>query len=257
MSEEDEHRRIADELGRALRRADDLVRVRDQFLRLAGHELRSPLTAIELQIDTLVMAAQQGVGVAGIEERAGRIRRSVHKLGWIVEEVLDLGRAAAGGLTVRLADEDLVVLAHRATDRLVEEVRRSGCELRVLGVGTAVGMWDGPRVEHALGSLLLAAMRSGAGAPLELEIEADELEARAVVRDRGPGLPAGQMELALEPFDQMLAGLQAGSPMLGLWLARSVAEAHGGRLVVEANRLELHLPKTGRPPPALIAVEEP
>ena len=257
MSEEDERQRIADELRRALRRADELVRVRDQFLRLAGHELRSPLTASELQIDTLVMAAQQGVGVAGIEERAGRIRRSVHKLGWIVEEVLDLGRAAAGGLTVRLAGEDLVALAHRTTERLAEEVRRSGCELRILGVGTAVGMWDGPRVEHALGSLLLAAMRSGPGAPLELEIEADEREARAIIRDRGPGLPAGQLELALEPFDQMLAGLQAGSPVLGLWLARSVAEAHGGRVVLDAGRLALHLPKTGRPSPALIAVEEP
>lgn len=248
---------MADELAHALRRADELVRVRDQFLRLAGHELRSPLTAIELQIDTLVMAAQQGVGAAAIEERAGRIRRSVHKLGWIVEEVLDLGRAAAGGLTVRLADEDLVALAHRTAERLAVELRRAGCELRVLGVGTAAGMWDGPRVEHSLGSLLLAAMRSGAGAPLELEIEADEREARAIVRDRGPGLPAEHLALALEPFDQMLSGLQAGSPVLGLWLARSVAEAHGGRLVLEAGRFTLHLPKTGRPPPALIAVEGP
>lgn len=257
MTEQDDHRRTADELARALRRVDELLRVRDRFLRLAGHELRSPLTAIELQIDTLVMAAQQGVGVAAIEERAGRIRRSVHKLGWIVEEVLDLGRAAAGGLTVRRADEDLVVLAHRTAERLAEELRRSGCELRVLGVGAAAGMWDGPRVEHSLGSLLLAAMRSGAGAPLELEIEADEREARAIVRDVGPGLPAEQLALALEPFDQMLSGLEAGSPVLGLWLARSVAEAHGGRLVLEAGRLALHLPKTGGPPPALIAVEGP
>lgn len=257
MSDEDERQRIADQLQRALRRADELVRVRDQFLRLASHELRSPLTAIELQIDNLVMAAQQGVAAAGIEERAGRIRRSVHKLGWIVEEVLDLGRAAARGLTVRPAEEDLVALAHRTVERLAEEVRRSGCELRLLGVGAAAGMWDGARVEHALGSLLLAAMRSGPGAPLELEIEADEHEARAVVRDRGPGLPVAQVALAFEPFDQMLAGLQAGSPVLGLWLARSVAEAHGGRLVIEAGRFALHLPKTGRPSPSLIAVEEP
>lgn len=257
MSDEHERRRLADELERAVRRADELVRVRDQFLRLAGHELRSPLTAIELQIDTLVMAAQQGVGAAGIEERAGRIRRSVHKLGWIVEEVLDLGRAAAGGLTVRAAEEDLVAVAQRAVDRLAEEVRRSGCELRLLGVGAAEGMWDGPRVEHALGSLLLAAMRSGPAALLELEIETDPDEVCAIVRDQGPGLPAEQAALVFEPFDQMLAALPAGSPVLGLWLARSVAEAHGGRLVIEPGRLELHLPKTGRAAPALIAVEEP
>ncbi|HTE51891.1 MAG TPA: HAMP domain-containing sensor histidine kinase [Kofleriaceae bacterium] len=245
MSEADDR----DEHERGGREVEEIDRVREEFLRVAGHELRSPLTAMQLQIDTLIMAVQQSATTVGIEERAERIRRSLHKLGWIIEEVLDLVRAGGGWLPLRAAEVDVVDLARHAIERFAHDLERAGCEARLVGAGEALGVWDGPRVEHALGSLLIAAVKSGPATAIEIDIQIDEEGgARAEIRDGGAGLSPAQVALVFQPFDRMLAGLQAGNPILGLWLARMVAEAHGGRLVIAPGRHALHLPKTGRPP---------
>ncbi len=261
------------ELERALRAAEETLRLRDEFLRLVGHELRSPLTAMQLQVDSLAMLARQSGAAAALEERADRVRHSVQRMAWLVEEVVDVGRAVGGRLALHVGFEDLVVLAHRALDRIAVELRRSGCQLHVAAQAAIKGHWDAARMEHSIGTLLLAAMKSGAGHPIELELASegdvgdaggnasdaseedasgDGLAARVSVRYRGPGLPAAEIELVFDSFDGLLARLPPASPALGLWLVRAVVEAHGGRLAMEPGLSELHLPKTGRARPRLI-----
>jgi signal transduction histidine kinase len=246
------------ELERALRAAEKIHRVRDEFFRIAGHELRSPLTALQLQTDTLTTLAVQGGEAAEFEERAGRIRRSLNRLTWLIEEVLDLGRASGGGLRLHLVHADMAEIARRAIERFAVELRRAGCEPTLAESGPVAGIWDAARVEHSVGTLLLAAMKSGAGAPIAIEVTAAAGEgpgAVVAVRDGGPGLPAGQRALVFGSFEELMAGLQPGSPVLALWLARAVAEAHGGDLVLGPGRAVLRLSETGSRPPGPMGEE--
>lgn len=242
------------ELESALRAAEEAMRVRDEFLRVAGHELRSPLTAVQLQTDTLTMLMRQGASVEALEERAERVKRSVNRLAWLVEEVLDLGRASGAGLPLARSGADLVAIARRVLARFADELGRAGCEARLLHTDAVVGTWDAPRVEHALGSVLLAAIKGSGGAAIDVEVtsEADGGAAVVTVRHGGPGLPAEQSALVFGPFERMLAELKPGMPLLGLWLARAVAEAHGGVLALGPGLGALRLPKTGDPAPGLI-----
>lgn len=245
-------RRSPSELERALLDAEEALRARDEFLRVAGHELRSPLTAVQLQADTLAMLVRQGSSAAAIEERAERVQRSVARLTWLVEEMLDLGRASGAGLQLKLERADLVAIARRVVERLASEFRRGGWEAAVIESGPVVGSWDTPRVEHALGSLVLAAMKGGGGGTIELALSDDgNGGARALVRG-GRAVPEEHSALVFASFDTALAGLEPGSPVLALWLARAVAEAHGGRLSLHDGSSALELPKTGGQPEALI-----
>ncbi|HWM84313.1 MAG TPA: HAMP domain-containing sensor histidine kinase [Kofleriaceae bacterium] len=238
------------ELEIALLAAEEALRVRDDFMRLAGHELRSPLTAVQLQADALVLLARQGAPPDAIEERAERVRRSVHRLAWLVEEVVDLSRAVGGRLILHAATTDLVLMAHRVLDRFGPELRRAGCDARIDTTSPVLGSWDATRLEHAIGSLLLSAMKRGGR--IEVEVHGEIETARLAVRDGGPGLAEDERALVFDSFERLLAGLQPGSSALGLWLARAVAEAHGGQLSLEPGRAELRLPKTGPARPGLI-----
>ena len=230
--------------------------MRDEFFRLVGHELRSPLTAVQLQVDALAMSARQGATADAIEARADRVRRSAYRLAWIVDEMVDLGRAVGSRLSLHPEAADLVVLARRVLDRFADELGRAGCAARVAADAPVMGRWDVARVEHAIGSLLLAAKRSGAGQPIELEVSgaaSDTPSACLSVRDRGPGLPAAEYALVFLSFDGLLDALPPGSPVLSLWLVRAVAETHGGRLSLAPGLADLELPKTGDAGAGLIA----
>ena len=119
--------------------------------------------------------------------------------------------------------------------------------------GPVTGTWDAARIERAIGALLIVAMRSGGGQQIDLEVgDGGDGDARVSVRDGGAGLPPAETALAFEPFDRLLSSVPPGSPALGLWLARTVIEEHGGRLVLAPGLGELHLPKTGPGAPGLI-----
>ena len=289
--------RSKEELERALAVAEEALRARDDFLRIAGHEIRSPLTAVQLQTDALAMMARQGATGVEIEERAARVRRSVQRLTWLVEEVVDLARVSGGRLALQLRPTDLAQVARRVLDRFADDLRRAGCEVYLDAPASVRGTWDAARLEHTLGTLLLAAMKSGGGQPIEMVVAADDGEpgdggggrdgdgrgdgasadaggggdgggdgrgdgggdgggdgdgrgdgdsgGLISVRDRGQGLPGDDSTLVFDGFERLLAGLKPGSPILGLWLARRVVEAHGGRLTLAPGLAALRLPKTG------------
>ncbi len=240
-------KRTTVELESDLRAAEQRLRLRDEFLRLAGHELRSPLTAAQLHADTLTMLARHGATAEQIQERCERVKRSVHRLAWLVDEVVDLGRASGLGLALHLGQVDLVQLARRVLDRFADELGQAGCEVRLAAPATVLATCDAARMEHALGSLLLMAMRSGGGGAIDLEIGGDGVGARLSMRDGGQGLPAAESALVFATFDRLLAGLTPGSLALALWLVRAVAEAHGGRLELGPGLASIEWPQAAVP----------
>jgi signal transduction histidine kinase len=170
---------------------------------------------------------------------------------WLVEEVVDLGRVSGGRLALQVGPADLAQLARKVVDRFGDELRRAGCEVRLDASTPVRGSWDVARLEHTLGSLVLAAIKSGGGHPIEVAVIPADGDGGArdsacvAVRDGGEGLPDEERALVFGRFEPLLAGLKAGSPVLGLWLGRAVLEAHGGRLVLAPGLATLHLPKTG------------
>jgi signal transduction histidine kinase len=191
---------------------------KDVMLGAIGHDLKTPLTALRVRIESVEDTTERAKMAAGIED----ITRSL-------DDILSLariGRASEppertelGALTAAVVEEfedmgDPVVLSE--TQRLVLPVHVT---------------W----LRRALRNLVSNAVRYGGGAEVSLNREGGEAVLR--VGDSGPGIPADRIEAMLEPFTrgETSRNRQTGGAGLGLTLARAIAEQHGGRLVL-ANR---------------------
>ena len=229
------------DLERAVAELEAALESRDAFLRLATHELRGPLAAIQLQADTISLLVRQGASPSDIDGRAVRVARLVQRLARLLEEVLDLARASSNRLALQRGETDLAALVRGEVDRARDDLARLGCDVRVEGPVRLIGRWDQARLEHVVGTLLAALARVGSGEPLAAELRSEGGGARLELRGAA-GIPEPQRALAFASFEEAVRGNSPGQNVLGLWLARTVIESHGGRLELDDRGAVLTLP---------------
>jgi signal transduction histidine kinase len=242
-----EHARLLDE-------AHEAVAVRDEFMAVAAHELRTPLATLTLRLQGLMGLLRREGGDGRVVEKLGIVSRQVTRLTELVESVLEVGRADTGRLELRRERVDLSGLVEEVVVRFMGEAARSGSELRLKGVERGVTGWlDPARVEQALIGLLVNAVKFGAGHPVEVELRQLDGRARLTVTDRGIGIPPEARERIFGRFERAVSKDQYGGLGLGLFLTRQIAEAHGGTVRVGSEAgtgatFELELPVEPRPP---------
>jgi K+-sensing histidine kinase KdpD len=229
---------LALENARLYERAQEAVRARDQFLSIASHELRTPVTTIRGYAQLLLRAHAQGP----IEpERLARYLTTIDletgRLGRLTQDLLDVSRLQTGQLQLAHQPLDLAQLARTigvrfaeqgvSGHRLVAEVPDAPC--MVLG--------DADRIEQVLSNLLENAAKysPGDGAiALSLAVEAGQAVVR--VRDEGIGLAPGATEAIFEPFGRAANATSKHIPGLGLglYICRDLIARHGGRIWAES-----------------------
>ncbi len=223
--------------GRLYRRAQEAVAARDEFLSIASHELKTPLTSLVLHTDSLRAAARRGA-LDQVASKAELIRRSVDRLGRLVASLLDISRISAGRLDLEIEETDLADVAREVVDRFHDEARRAGCAL-VLHAETARGRWDRSRLDQVLTNLLSNALKYGPGEPVVVGVEARRDRAILSVQDRGIGISEGDQRRIFQRFERAVSRRNYGGFGLGLWIVRQIVEALGGTVRVES------LPGTG------------
>jgi signal transduction histidine kinase len=205
--------------------------LREQLLGVVGHDLRTPLNALQLGISALQMDGK-------LEERQTRqltiMSRAARRMERMIHELLDFTRARlAGGIPVTPAPMSLDLLLKR----VIEEYRLTYPEhpLLLTTEGDLTGHWDEARLAQLLDNLLQNALRhSLQDAPIGLTVKAGPSQVTLAVINRGPLLPPEEREAIFEPFrrGKRAAGEGLG---LGLFIAKQIAEAHGGHISVESS----------------------
>jgi signal transduction histidine kinase len=210
----------------------EAVRARDDFLSVASHELKTPLTAFQLQLSAiergLSPASQQNVG-----ERMDLARRSVRRLTRLIETLLDVSQLTTGRLQLALARVDLSALVGDVVATTEEEARRQGTPLSVRLETPLEGCFDPNRMEQVVHNLLSNALKFGQGQPVELTLRSEESAVVLTVVDHGIGIPPTDRARIFERFERAVSVRNYGGLGLGLWVTRQVVEAHQGAILVE------------------------
>jgi signal transduction histidine kinase len=218
----------------ALREA---VAARDQFLSIASHELRTPITSLQLQVQSLQRALYAGSGDPDrVATKLKTVVRSTERLGELIDRLLDVSRITDGRVLELVREEfDLVELVDDVVRRYRELLRDSATHVELFAPAAVRGRWDEARIDTIVVNLVSNAVKYGAGKPVEVRVEREGDIARVSVRDHGIGIAPSDQVRIFERFERAVPERHYGGFGIGLWVARLVAEAHGGRLAVESK----------------------
>ncbi|WPB76682.1 MASE1 domain-containing protein [Archangium violaceum] len=224
------HCALAVENAHLLGQFQSAIQVRDEFITVAAHELRTPVTVLTLQLQNLQRPLRQGAAGEPVLARFQAVSRQVSRLGRLVEGLLDVGRLNTGRLPLEREPVELGTLVQDVVERFSEELGRAGCEVVLSLQPHVTGMWDRERLEQALGHLLGNAVKFGVGRPIRLQVSQWDGTARLVVEDQGIGVSPEALERIFGRFERAVPSREYGGLGLGLFLTRRIVEAHGGTI---------------------------
>lgn len=214
------------------------VRVRDDFLSIAGHELRTPLSALKLQVQALENQIDKGVfGPLNpkLHERLVKASRHVGRLERLIDELLDVSRISSGRMVLQPEEVDLAAMVDEVLDRFSEEIARSGGAISVQTNGGVNGRWDRARLDQVLTNLIGNAVKYGAGGAIEVTAAAVGDTVLLSVRDHGIGIAPGDRDRIFGRFERAVSESHYGGLGLGLWIAQQIVSAHGGQITLDST----------------------
>jgi PAS domain S-box-containing protein len=215
------------------------ILLRDEFLSIASHELRTPLTPLQLSLGKLhreaARAPDGAVSTERLEAMLAVTERQVSRLRHLVEDLLDVSRIESAQLAPVLRQVSLVELTKQVLQALEPQARRAGSTLTLaVDGGPHVGHWDPRQLEQVLTNLVTNAIKYGRGRPIHLDVRGEGGWAQVSVSDEGIGISAQDQKRLFQRYGRAVSPRHYGGLGLGLYIARGLVEAHGGRIHVQS-----------------------
>lgn len=225
---------------RALREgAEDATRMRDEFISIASHELKTPLTSLTMELQMLNRFITTGKLSEIPQERLQRLakisEREIQRFGRLINDLLDVSRISSGKLDLVPESVDLLELVNEAVYRFESETRNSGSVVTVTGVSGVIGHWDRARLDQVLTNLLSNAIKYGQGRPIDIEVSSRDRRGILVVRDHGLGVSEEDQERIFQRFERAVSSRELGGLGLGLFITQQIVKNHGGVITLESS----------------------
>ena len=221
------------ERARLFQKSRDAISLRDDFLSIAGHELRSPAHAVALIAESTIRRARANEPSANLVVGLEKLLESVVRLTRLTGELLDVTHIAEGRLTLQKEAFDLSDLVASVTSRFEEVARRANCRIETR-LDPVVGYWDRNRLDQVVTNVVGNACKFGVGQPVEVSLGPAGDRARIEVRDHGIGISEEDQARLFRRFERFETRRKFGGMGLGLWITRRIVAAHGGTIEVES-----------------------
>lgn len=224
-----------------LQRETNAVKARDEFLSIASHELKTPLTSLSLNAQIMKKLIQKNDSKVFAPEKIkffiDQTDKQTKRLNRLVEDILDISRIRTGKLKIEKNAMSLKDLLTDLKHRFDEQFQiQTGSELSLEINDEIHGEWDRMRLEQVMNNLLTNALRYGKNRPVGIKARKTKTKVRIEVRDEGIGIAPENREKIFDRFER--AGISANEISglgLGLFITRQIVLAHGGKIWVEEN----------------------
>lgn len=221
----------------ALVTVEGALHARDEFLSIASHELKTPITGLLLQVQMFQRFARRlatrDAPIERISAMADTMERQVKRLSQLTHDLLDTSRITSGRLDLRIEKVDLVELTQDIIERFGDEAAVHGSTIHLHADAPVVGEWDRSRLDQVLTNMLSNAIKYGRGEPIQVTVINDGDHARLTVRDHGIGIDAADRERIFDRFERVRISGDPGGLGLGLYITRQIVNEHGGNIEVD------------------------
>lgn len=236
---EEQYRKLVEKEKQARERAEDAIKARDEFLSIASHELKTPLTTITLRIQsTLDSILNNTLANFSGEKLVGSLNiahEQTRRLQMLIKDLLDFSLITRGKLDLQLNEGNLNDIVKGTIDRFEDHLELANCSLRLETTGEIPGLWDQIRLEQALSNLLTNAIKYGEGSPIEVTIEKEGHTAKISVKDNGIGIEPKKQKAIFERFQRATEDEKFQGLGVGLFIVKQIIDAHGGKVSVKSK----------------------
>ena len=220
--------------------AQDAVRARDEFLSIASHELKTPLTSLGLQVQILQRAVRSSVdgklSASMVQGKLASADRQVRHLSQLTDRLLDISRIRLGRLELEREPLELGELVADVVERFKTTCSPDTSPVIFYpSVQALAGEWDRSRLEQVVTNLLSNAVKYGNGGRVEVALGMEGGLALVSVKDYGLGIALDHQVRIFERFERAVSARNYGGLGLGLYIVRQIVEAHGGQIRLESR----------------------
>ncbi|MNB58390.1 Sensor protein TorS [compost metagenome] len=218
---------------------EQAVRMRDDFMSIVAHEVRTPLNGLilETQLRKMHLARDNAAAFTldKMHAMVDRDERQIRSLIRLIEDMLDVSRIRTGKLSIRPSRFDLVQLVSNLLQNFAQQIEAAETEVSFTAPVPVEGHWDEFRIEQVVTNLLTNALRYGGRSPIQVRVYCEGDEARIEVQDRGIGISQDNQKRIFQQFERVSAKTVVAGLGLGLFISEQIVAAHGGSIVVESE----------------------
>lgn len=216
------------------------VKSRDEFLSIASHELKTPLTALQLQLQALrLLISANGEGPAVSPQKLQGLidtsEKRIRKLSELIDMLLDISRIEGGKLKLELTEVNLTDAVKDVLALFSEQIAQAKCVLSCEIDENVRGHWDRFRLEQVITNLLSNALKYGASKPIEIKLTRESGDAVLRVRDHGIGVRPEDKLRIFNRFERCASSQNFSGLGLGLYISKQILDLHGGQIDVDSG----------------------
>lgn len=213
---------------------------RDEFLSIASHELKTPLTSIKLQSQLFKRMVARKDPLVYRPDRLDRLMdqtdRHVTRLVRLVDDMLDISRIRTGKLNISKEMVNCADLVKEVAEKYKTQFKDAGVEGPFIDeIQDTITACDRFRIEQVLGNLLNNALRYGRNKPVRISLKNIEEKVEISVKDEGLGITKRDQEKIFSRFQRAIPASEVSGLGLGLYIAKQIVEAHNGKIIVESE----------------------
>jgi signal transduction histidine kinase len=217
----------------------EALRIRDHFLSIASHELRTPITILKSQVQMLLRQMKKTVHESSGERTCRTLEnadKQVAKLAYLVDELLDVTRIINGRLKVRPEELDLSSLVTEAVEHLSTQFEDAACRVTLEIEPNVRGLWDRRGLEQVVTNLLTNAIKYAPGTEVRVCVnKPHEEQVRLIIRDQGMGIPREDQNKLFNRFARASDSGPVSGLGLGLYIVKQLVTLHEGTVGIESE----------------------
>lgn len=215
------------------------VKARDDFLSIASHELKTPLAAMLLQIQTALhnirTVSLANFSVESLLKMLQSTEQQSKRLSKMINDLLNVSLITTGRLDLEKEEVDLSQLVKEVVEHFAEKAEKEGSPIAVSATEPVVGDWDKLRISQAITNLISNALKYGHGKPIAIAVTKHKSVARLTIADHGIGIPLDRQERIFERFERGVSNHDYKGLGVGLYISQQIVNTHQGKIKLNST----------------------
>ena len=218
--------------------SQEAIRMRDEFLSIASHELKTPLTSLTLQNHMRTRQIQRGQDGPLDPQRMLKYLeaddKQLSRITRLINDMFDIARIRASRLTIKKEPLDFTHFVIDVVERMKPQLQANGCQVTMGVFPEVLVEADSYRLEQVVVNMLTNAMKYGAGKPVRIEIQLAVRKVTLLIQDKGPGVAQKDFDRIFQRFERAVSSSEVSGLGLGLYISRQIMEQHSGSIFLSS-----------------------